>query len=294
MSKKYKDIIEKHVPNTIGYIYEFTNKTNNKKYIGQTWYIKRRIASHKNGTGYAKLLKSALAKYGFENFIIKILFMTTSQAILDNAEIISINLSKSLAPNGYNLALGGSHGKFSDATKKLIGSYHKNKIVSLETRQKLRERNQNQISPQTRQLIAASLQKHYKDNEKFIYIFNCFTHVLVDTYKNIRIASEQTNIAVTVLYGSISAKSKFKYAEQYCYASYTDIPLQKQFRIGTPVDVIKSDGSIINFNSIAEATKSLHINRGIISELVRGNCKKSSYVDNGVKVYFTAKYAYCL
>ena len=59
--------MDKCKENITGYIYLFTNKINDKKYIGQTWNYKRRIGEHYRGYGCAKLLKNAINKYGKEN-----------------------------------------------------------------------------------------------------------------------------------------------------------------------------------------------------------------------------------
>jgi group I intron endonuclease len=276
---------------TIGYIYEFTNKVNNKKYIGQTWDINRRIREHKNGWGFAKLLKSAIKKYGIDNFNIRILFKTKDQIILDNAEIISIELSGCLSPNGYNLDLGGSSGKKSEATKQLIGSYHKNKIVSLETREKIRKKLLNRkMKDETKNLISEKIIEHYKNNDKPVFIFNCLTHCIIETYKNMKIAEEEMKIPINRIYGSISAKSKFKFNYIYCYASYSDIPLNKKFKIGIKVRIIRKDGRKRDYDSIKEATDDLNINRGVISNIVRGKYKWSSFIEENNKVYFTAEY----
>jgi group I intron endonuclease len=278
--------------NNIGYIYEYTNKINNKKYIGQTWNINKRINQHKNGYGYAKLLKYAIQKYGIYNFNIRILFKTENQSILNNVEIISIRLSSSLTPNGYNIDLGGSHGKKSDETKKLIGSYHKNKFVSLETKNKISEKLKNiKKSQETKKLISHNTKKYHEEKIKYIYIFNCITHNIIEKYNNIKLASDKMNISINKIYGSISAKSKFKYKDIYCYASYNNIQIKKDFKIGTEVRIIRKDGLKIDYNSIIDATIKLKINRNTISELIRNKSKWSSYIDDDDnKIYFTAKY----
>jgi group I intron endonuclease len=113
-----------------GYIYIFINNVNGTKYIGQTWTITKRIKEHFRGYGYARLLKDALDEFGNNNFTVKQLYKTTNQVILDNVEKHLIKVFNCRYPFGYNLASGGLHGKHHEETKKLIGSYHKNKIVT--------------------------------------------------------------------------------------------------------------------------------------------------------------------
>ena len=57
-----------------GYIYCYTNKINDKKYIGQTTKTIE-IRAGKNGIGYDRRYKfgKAIAKYGWDNFILEIL-----------------------------------------------------------------------------------------------------------------------------------------------------------------------------------------------------------------------------
>lgn len=58
----------------IGYVYCFTNKNNNKKYIGITTNLKRRIISHKCSASNSYFHRS-IEKHGFESFRIEILAM---------------------------------------------------------------------------------------------------------------------------------------------------------------------------------------------------------------------------
>jgi len=49
-------------------VYCFTNKLNNKKYVGLTCNVQRRYNQHKNTTSRAVVFCLAIKKYGFENF----------------------------------------------------------------------------------------------------------------------------------------------------------------------------------------------------------------------------------
>jgi len=276
----------------IGYIYMFVNKINNKKYIGQTWNYKKRIREHYNGWGYAKLLKYALNKYGKENLEVQILFEgKIDQETLDKKEINFITAFDSLQPNGYNLASGGAHGKHSELTKILIGSYHKNKIVSLETRKKLSESNKNKIvSEETKEKISSGHQLASKNKDKPIYIFNCLTHELIIKFQNSFYLKEQIEIPPGRIFGSISAGSKFLYKNAQCYASYIQEPNNKNYTFGTPVEITTELGEIFYYESITSAQNDLNLNRGIIDSLVRNLVKQSKYIKDGEIIKFTAKY----
>ena len=54
-------------------IYCFTNKLNNKKYIGQTICFYTRFTKHKKGISGAPKFENAIKKYGFKGFFFEIL-----------------------------------------------------------------------------------------------------------------------------------------------------------------------------------------------------------------------------
>lgn len=93
-------------------IYQAKNKINGKKYIGQTIrsFVQRKyehIAASKNGC--KNYFHSAIRKYGKENFEWTILEENVlNKKRLDEIEIFYIGYFDTLAPNGYNLTIGGS------------------------------------------------------------------------------------------------------------------------------------------------------------------------------------------
>lgn len=102
----------------MGIIYCYTNKINNKKYIGQTINPEQRFRCHKNNyknpksIEYNSLLHQAFRKYGYENFSYEILVQDIDDVeILNNLEIYYINKFNSKVPNGYNVEDGGKNCK---------------------------------------------------------------------------------------------------------------------------------------------------------------------------------------
>ena len=98
------------------YIYCYTNKTNNHKYVGQTNNIERRKREHKcsalnpNREDYNLLFHKKLREYGIENFSFEILEKIDDNNIdlVNEREIYWIKKLKSFVrDNGYNLTLGG-------------------------------------------------------------------------------------------------------------------------------------------------------------------------------------------
>lgn len=93
-------------------VYRITNKLNGKMYVGQTTETAAiRFKNHccvKSGTISA--IKSAIQKYGRDNFSLLVLSECTTIAQLNDAEIYWIEYYQSIAPNGYNFASGGNGG----------------------------------------------------------------------------------------------------------------------------------------------------------------------------------------
>lgn len=111
-------------------VYCFTNKINNKKYVGITCDVKRRYNQHKKTTSRAVVFCLAIKKYGFENFEFLVLEENLS---LKNAKLLERKFIKELncmVPNGYNRTEGGDssvkHTK--ETIKKIV---EKNKIWRL-------------------------------------------------------------------------------------------------------------------------------------------------------------------
>lgn len=94
-------------------IYCFINKINNKKYIGQTSNLNRRISEHKYRSGKDNLpFHNAIMKYGIKSFEIKILIENVStQEKLNEYEKFFIKRYKTGSKKfGYNISSGGSNG----------------------------------------------------------------------------------------------------------------------------------------------------------------------------------------
>ena len=100
----------------MGIIYCFTNKINNKKYIGQTINPNQRYNAHKsnyqnsNNQEYNSLLHKAFRKYGFENFDYEILSKDIDDIeLLNQLEIFYIKKFNTKVQNGYNVESGGKN-----------------------------------------------------------------------------------------------------------------------------------------------------------------------------------------
>lgn len=101
----------------MGHIYCFTNKINNKKYVGQTIndnnvrYNQHMFsAKHESDSQYNTPIHSAIRKWGIENFDYKILAYDIEDIdILNMLEQYYIDLYNCQVPNGYNIESGGKN-----------------------------------------------------------------------------------------------------------------------------------------------------------------------------------------
>lgn len=115
----------------MGIIYCYTNKINNKKYIGQTINPEQRKIQHKSSAfnekdkDYNTILHRAFRKYGYENFIYEIIAIAETVEELNKLEKFYIKHWNTQTPNGYNILEGGlnaSRPKGQETRKKLMES----------------------------------------------------------------------------------------------------------------------------------------------------------------------------
>lgn len=116
-------------------IYCYTNLINNKKYIGQTNNLKRRIKQHRvdsyhnyDDKRYNQIIHQAIRKYGIENFQIEVLEDNISDEQIDEKEQYYIKKYNTMAPNGYNMTEGGLANKTAPVPSK-ISEEEYNQIV---------------------------------------------------------------------------------------------------------------------------------------------------------------------
>lgn len=103
----------------MNYIYCYTNKTNNHKYVGQTNNLQRRIREHRScafnekASSYNDLIHQKIRQYGEDNFEITVLEKLYNDDIdeVNQREQYWINKMNSYCGNGcgYNMDLGGGN-----------------------------------------------------------------------------------------------------------------------------------------------------------------------------------------
>lgn len=90
------------------YLYQITNLVNNKIYIGQTNNIAKRWSNHRCCNSPNMVIAKAIKKYSVENFKFEILHRNVPIEEIDELERKTILEKNCRAPNGYNIAQGGS------------------------------------------------------------------------------------------------------------------------------------------------------------------------------------------
>lgn len=143
-------------------IYKIENLVNGKLYFGKTVDYEKRKASHIRALdgGYHRnnYLQSAWKKYGAESFRFSFVCGCSEQE-LNDLEKSFIADNDSLAPNGYNLTVGG------EGVRGLIWSEESRKRISESRRGKPRApRREENVSDTTREKISASMKARWQDD----------------------------------------------------------------------------------------------------------------------------------
>lgn len=206
-------------------VYKISNIANGKMYFGATRQpLKIRWQQHKcNANKRDYILYRAIKKYGFENFIIEIVFATSNEKEMFEKEIELINLYKTNDKLfGYNHSTGGQYSRkgcrltneqkqkiseyqkirirkpHSEETKRAIGIANTNKIRSEELKKRWSESRKGVESPNKKMVIL--------NNE---LIFNSLTE-----------ASIKTGVSITAIVNNLKGlsnltkKGKWNYYQQ--------------------------------------------------------------------------------
>lgn len=135
----------------MGYIYKIINNINGMTYVGQTTKsLEKRWKEHLSSSSNCRYLKSALSKYGIDNFTFTLICICFDSD-LNRFEVKYIETLDTIVPKGYNLRKGGNNGKHNQETKKKISDsltgrtdilYAKRQLgipLSVETKRKISE-----------------------------------------------------------------------------------------------------------------------------------------------------------
>ncbi len=128
-------------------IYQFVNKIDGKRYVGQSTYINKRVKNHKYASKkhfVNNYFYSAIQKHGWNNFILSILEKVDDFSKLNEREEFWItSLDTCNSKKGYNLYYNPVKTKYgipvSESTRAKIRQSSLGKKMSLETRLKMSE-----------------------------------------------------------------------------------------------------------------------------------------------------------
>jgi group I intron endonuclease len=111
-------------------LYIATNLVNGKQYVGLSKEFHKRLISHKCAKTKSAF-HAAIKEYGFDKFVFSHIADAFDLQAACNLERLLIQQHNTLAPNGYNLTVGGQVGpvglKHSAEAKKKIGEANLNR-----------------------------------------------------------------------------------------------------------------------------------------------------------------------
>jgi group I intron endonuclease len=252
----------------MGYIYRIINNVNGKTYIGCSENYKRRWKEHiatLERYGGCPALKSAMLKYGIENFKFEVMIICFD-GDMEFYEPAYIKKYDTIVPNGYNISPGGKatygfKGKtHSGETKKKISDYFKEKYKDTTYRNMLIAKAKERMThPEAREKIRQGL-----------------------------LTSERFSIAMKVM----------KEEKKGCYAEKTDKLCNliskgmKKYHISVKKENpmiehnIKNQGKIViqytkdnkfleRFRSIGEASRKSGYSKSRLAHILHGRIKQS-------------------
>lgn len=147
-------------------VYVHTNKTNGKKYVGQTCQKPKRRWDNGNGYRRCTLFYRAIKKYGWDGFEHEVIAINLTKEEANNFEKLLIDKLDTTNPsNGYNSTSGGDSPVFSEDAKQKMSESAKNRVTD-EWREYIRKINTGRkLSDETkRKLSDANKGKHIGKN----------------------------------------------------------------------------------------------------------------------------------
>lgn len=142
-------------------VYQLTCVVSGKHYVGQTNNITKRMRLHRTSS-FCRALHNAIKAHGWDAFQLSLLHENLSVEEANRLEVAAIERLNTLAPNGYNLRVGGDNRRLSEETKQRIREARigRGRTHSEETKQRMRlaAKARGPMSEETKQKIRESKQ----------------------------------------------------------------------------------------------------------------------------------------
>lgn len=114
-----------------GQVYAVFCTVTGKYYVGQTWFdLKSRWYQHRHDSTHCLKLLRAIRKYGEGAFVMATITTSNTQVELDRAERHWIEKLDSIR-RGYNIREGGSRGRHTSVTRKLMSNSAKKQWATM-------------------------------------------------------------------------------------------------------------------------------------------------------------------
>ena len=178
------------------YVYQITNKVNDKKYIGITNNPKKRWENHKCNNDPTIAIAKAIQKYGKENFNFEVLYSGLTIEDASEKEIELIKKLNTRVPFGYNVAEGG---QYNIGNKIHMGTENGRALLTEKEAQYIKDhRNQPMYV----------LYEQFSDKISYETFKKCYKH---QTYKNLNPTVEE--YPNNIQYSAQFAGGKLEYDE---------------------------------------------------------------------------------
>ena len=169
MEQMYTKGLLSYKGNTFCGIYGWLCHSTNKWYVGESKDVLRRTKSYvKNPTCLRKqkLIKNAITKYGIENFTCYKLEECSFDNLL-NRELYWGEKLNALAPNGYNLRIGGDKKMIvSQITKDKLSKANTGKVRTKEHKNTISEATKKAMTPEICAIISIKAKGRICSEEK--------------------------------------------------------------------------------------------------------------------------------
>lgn len=181
-------------------VYIITNLINGKNYIGESYYIIKRLGQHKNalikGKHFNIHLQSSFNKYGIENFSFSILELCDESLTKEKEDYWCTILKTHNDKFGYNIRLTDKEkmGKLSESTKLKLSLAHKGKLLSISHRLSLSKAQLKRGKNQFRSEEAINRISTANINRSKAVIQYSLNNEMIDEYPSRKIASEKTKV----------------------------------------------------------------------------------------------------